>query len=49
LGPSVNVWTVGIKEEMRFLIKEGIDQITTDEPERLFELIGEKKDYCIIW
>jgi len=39
LGLSVNVWTVDNKEEMKFLLKEGVDQITTNEPEMLLELI----------
>lgn len=42
MGLGVNVWTVDNKEEMKFLLKEGADQITTNEPEMLLELIREK-------
>jgi len=40
LGLTVNVWTVDNKAEMEYLLKEGVDQITTNEPEMLLELIG---------
>lgn len=40
LGMSVNVWTVNKIQDMEWLISEGADMITTDEPVRLQETIG---------
>lgn len=42
LGLSVNAWTVDSKEEMSYLLGKGIDMITTNEPEMLFNLMRKK-------
>ncbi|WP_237739829.1 glycerophosphodiester phosphodiesterase family protein [Pedobacter arcticus] len=42
LGLSVNVWTVNKKEDMDYFIKEGVDYITTDYPEMLFEVLTDE-------
>lgn len=39
LGLTVNVWTVNKEEDMQWLLDEDIAFITTDEPEKLLELI----------
>ena len=39
LGLKVNVWTVNDKENMEWLIGEGVDFITTNEPELLQQLL----------
>jgi glycerophosphoryl diester phosphodiesterase len=36
----LNAWTVNDREEMRSLLDQGFDFITTNEPELLFELAG---------
>ncbi|RZM24491.1 MAG: glycerophosphodiester phosphodiesterase [Pedobacter sp.] len=33
LGLSVNVWTVNSKDDIRYFLDQGVDFITTDEPE----------------
>lgn len=38
-----NVWTVNNEEDMRRMLKQNVDFITTDEPELLFKLIKELK------
>jgi glycerophosphoryl diester phosphodiesterase len=38
-GLNVNAWTVDNKEEMRFLLQQGVDRITTNEPELLLEML----------
>jgi glycerophosphoryl diester phosphodiesterase len=38
LGLMVNAWTVDTKEEMEYLLKQGVDLITTNEPEMLSAL-----------
>lgn len=43
LGLKVNVWTVDSKDDMQYFIDKGADFITTDEPEVLQELLGQKK------
>lgn len=43
LGLKVNAWTVNNEKDMKQLIELGIDFITTDEPEKLQQLI--KNDY----
>ncbi len=43
LGLSVNVWTVDNKEEFNFLLKQGVDLITTNEPEMLLEIVSGQK------
>ncbi len=40
---SVNVWTVNKQEDMVYFINEGADYITTDFPEQLLEIWGNKK------
>lgn len=42
LGLKVNVWTVNNREDMEFLIAQGVDFITTDEPQLLMEILEEK-------
>ena len=39
LGLTTNVWTVNKEESMEWCISQNIDFITTDEPEKLAELI----------
>lgn len=39
---STNVWTVNKEEDMKTLLEQGVDFITTDEPELLFQLINSK-------
>lgn len=43
LGMSVNVWTVNKLEDMQKMIDLGVDCITTNEPLRLRELLGERE------
>ena len=40
---SVNVWTVNKEEDMAPLIEAGVDQITTDQPLLLRELLAGKE------
>ncbi len=41
---ALNAWTVNKKEEMKWLLKEGFNFITTNEPELLLEIVkGNKK------
>lgn len=40
-GLSVNVWTVDDMDNARALVEMGVDQITTNTPEDLRELLGE--------
>ncbi len=37
-GIALNAWTVNDEETMQWLIKEGFDFITTNEPERLIQI-----------
>ncbi|RYY48539.1 MAG: glycerophosphodiester phosphodiesterase [Chitinophagaceae bacterium] len=39
---ALNAWTVNKKEDMEWLVKEGFEFITTNEPELLLELTGKK-------
>ena len=39
LGISINAWTVNTEEDMRWLIAEKADFITTNEPELLFKIL----------
>lgn len=41
LGLTVNVWTVNKEEELRWVIEQGVDYITTDDPVLAKKLIGE--------
>lgn len=43
LGLKVNVWTVNDVETMKWLIKEGVDFITTNEPQLLQEVLSQSK------
>lgn len=43
MGLSTNAWTVNNEKTMEWLIKKGIEYITTDEPERLMELIKKRE------
>lgn len=45
-GLTVGAWTVNKEKEMRKLIALGVDAITTDYPQRLNEVIGERKQYA---
>jgi len=38
-GLSVNVWTVNSQEDLKEFIQNGVDFITTNEPERLFDIL----------
>ncbi len=40
---TVNVWTVNTEEDMMEMIQKKVDFITTNEPERLFELLSAQK------
>ena len=42
LGLQLNAWTVNKKEQMEWLLTNGFQFITTDEPELLIEIISEK-------
>ncbi|WP_316819528.1 glycerophosphodiester phosphodiesterase [Pedobacter gandavensis] len=43
LGLTLNAWTVNNAEEMNWLLDQDIEFITTNEPERLFELLKTRK------
>ena len=43
LGLKVNVWTVNKEKDMRYFIAQGVDFITTNEPELLQRMISEGK------
>ncbi|SHM72284.1 glycerophosphoryl diester phosphodiesterase [Cyclobacterium lianum] len=43
LGLTINSWTVNKEEDMRWLLDQDVDFITTDEPEKLFELMRNMK------
>lgn len=42
MGLSTNAWTVNNEKTMEWLVETGIEYITTDEPERLMELIKKR-------
>lgn len=42
LGLTVNAWTVNNPEDMKWLLEQNADFITTDEPELLLELLEKK-------
>ncbi len=42
LGLTVNAWTVNTEEDMRWLLEQNVDFITTDEPELLLSLLPKK-------
>ncbi len=39
LGLSTNVWTIDSEDELRFYLEKGLDYITTNEPEKLLDII----------
>lgn len=41
LGLETNVWTVNERDDMRYFIDQGVDYITTDDPETLQQLLQE--------
>lgn len=41
LGLTVNVWTVNKEEDLRWVIEQGVDYITTDDPVLAKQLISE--------
>ncbi|HUH45948.1 MAG TPA: glycerophosphodiester phosphodiesterase family protein [Arenibacter sp.] len=41
LGLTTNVWTVNKEEDMKWLLGAGVDYITTDKPEILFNLLAQ--------
>jgi len=43
IGLKTNVWTVNTKDELELYYEQGLDYITTDEPELLLEIIENKK------
>lgn len=43
LGLEVNVWTVNDDAQLRHFIDAGVDYITTDCPDRLLELLAERR------
>ena len=38
-GLEINVWTVNKADDMRYLIGQGVDYITTDAPELLQRIL----------
>ncbi|MCC8036234.1 MAG: glycerophosphodiester phosphodiesterase [Rikenellaceae bacterium] len=44
LGLTTNSWTVNSEDDMRFVIRHGIDYITTDKPELALSLVTEPTD-----
>lgn len=42
LGLVINAWTVNTESEMRHLLDQDVEFITTDEPELLFELLNNR-------
>lgn len=43
LGMKVNAWTVNNDKDMKWLISQGVDFITTNEPVRLQEILRQKQ------
>src|SRR5690606_26610880 len=39
LGIKTNVWTVNTEEDIQYLIQQGVDYITTDQPELLKKIL----------
>ncbi|NGM60733.1 glycerophosphodiester phosphodiesterase [Sphingobacterium sp. SGG-5] len=39
LGIKTNVWTVNTEEDMQYFIQQGVDYITTDQPELLKQIL----------
>lgn len=42
LGLSTNVWTVNSEKDLKTMLDQNVDYITTDEPELLFKVLGER-------
>ncbi|MDM8174692.1 hypothetical protein QT327_10035 [Olivibacter sp. 47] len=42
MGLTVNVWTVNDAEEMKSLLDQKVEYITTNEPELLFDILSKK-------
>jgi len=42
LGIKTNVWTVNTEEDMKYFIEQGVDFITTNEPELLKKVLNKK-------
>lgn len=42
LGLSTNVWTVNKEEDLKTILEQNVDYITTDEPELLFKILDNK-------
>ena len=49
LGMSTNAWTVNSTKTMEWLIAQGIDYLTTNEPEISMEMIKKKVVRKLIW
>jgi glycerophosphoryl diester phosphodiesterase/beta-glucanase (GH16 family) len=52
LGLILNVWTVNAPEDMDFFIEQRFDQITTNEPELLYEKVKkvrENMEWELVW
>jgi glycerophosphoryl diester phosphodiesterase len=43
LGLTTNSWTINLEDDMLWLLDQGVNFITTDEPEKLLSLIQSKK------
>ncbi len=43
LGMSINGWTVNTIEDMKYMIGQNVEYITTNEPELLLQLLTEEK------
>lgn len=43
LGMTLNAWTVNSSADMNWLLDEGIEYITTNEPELLFDILKSRK------
>ena len=43
LGMTINGWTVNSEEDMRYMIDQGAEFITTNEPELLLKITGHEK------
>lgn len=43
LGMSINAWTVNSEEDMRYMIDQNAEFITTNEPELLLELVDDEE------
>lgn len=40
-GKEVNVWTIDKPEDMQYYIEQGVDYITTNQPEELMAMLGQ--------